>query len=60
MIKLIDSFSIVAKDTTNWDRPKWFAWLNKSVDKERALTVNVKAEFVALRLTSLVSAEGLP
>jgi len=37
----------------------WLAWLNKSAGKEHALTVNVKAEFVALRLSSLVSAEGL-
>jgi len=36
-----------------------FAWLIKSVGKENSLTANVKAEFVALRLSSLVSAEGL-
>jgi hypothetical protein len=38
---------------------KGFAWLIKSVDKENALTLNVKKEFVALRLSSLASAEEL-
>jgi hypothetical protein len=36
-----------------------FAWLNKSVGKEHALTANVKAEFVPVRLSSLASAEEL-
>jgi hypothetical protein len=36
-----------------------FAWFIKSIGKENALTVNVKEKFVALRLSSLASAEEL-